>query len=354
MSQELKDAIEALAREQGFDGFGVTKSTLKKYAPYYRQWVARGLHAWAPYLTKHGNKRLNPFELFPQAKSVLMVRFNYLPAEHRPLKAPLAPHVAQVARYAFGRDYHKVLKKKLKALAQKIEDLPLVKSLSYRPFVDSGPLLEKPLAVEAGLGWQGRNGLLIHPQAGSWFFLGSLITDLDLPEDQPQSEQCGKCRACIKYCPTGAIVGDKIIDSQRCLAYLSIEHQGIIPEKWRKAFGTRIFGCDDCQLICPWNRYATPTQEPNFWAQNGLDNADLLKLYALSEQEYEQWFISSPLKRPGYISWLRNVSIAIGNAPYRKEYLPLLKQRALSGHDVVAEHAQWALNEQLRKAQLLR
>lgn len=352
MSQELKEAIGQLALNLGFDAFGVTKSQLKNYAPYYRQWVARGFHGGAPYLTKHGNKRLNPFLLFPQARSVLMVRFNYLPPEHRPLKSTQDPHTAQIARYAFGKDYHDVLRHKLRQWAIAIQALPEVQSLSFKAFVDSGPILEKPLAVEAGLGWQGRNGLLISPQDGSWFFLGSLITNLDLPEDQPIKEQCGKCRACIKFCPTGAIVGDKIVDSKKCLAYLSIEHQGIIEEKWRKYFGTRIFGCDDCQLICPWNRYAQPTIEQAFWAQRGLDNPDLLILYSLTVAEYDDWFQGSPMKRPGYAAFLRNVAIAIGNAPYREEYEALLMQRSLSDNPVIAVHANWALAEQRRKKAL--
>lgn len=352
MSQKLKEAIESLALERGFAAFGVTKSELHAYAPYYRQWVARGFHAGAPYLTKHGNKRLNPFLLFPQAKSVLMVRFNYLPPEHRPLKAIKDPHSAQVARYAFGQDYHNVLKKKLKDWARAIEVLPEVQALSFRAFVDSGPLLEKPLAVEAGLGWQGRNGLLIHPDVGSWFFLGSLITNLDLPEDTPIADRCGKCRACVKYCPTGAIVGDKVIDSTRCLAYLSIEYQGVIEERWRRAFGTRIFGCDDCQLICPWNRYAEPTTEQAFWATHGLEEPDLLRLYSLTEEQYRQWFEQSPIKRPGYAAWLRNIAIAIGNAPYKEDYQLLLKERARHKNPVVAEHALWALKEQELKRKL--
>lgn len=351
MSIELKAAIEKLALDNGFEAFGVTKSQLESYAPYYRQWVARGFHGGAPYLTKHGNKRLNPFLLFPQARSILMVRFNYLPPEHRPLKSKIEPHTAQVARYAFGQDYHDVLRKKLKDWAKAIEALPEVQALSFKAFVDSGPILEKPLAVEAGLGWQGRNGLLIHPDAGSWFFLGSLITNIELPEDGPMQDQCGKCRACINYCPTGAIVGDKIVDSMRCLAYLSIEYQGVIEERWRKAFGTRIFGCDDCQLICPWNRYAKPTREAAFWASRGLESPDLLKLYSLTEQQYQTLFDGSPLKRPGYAAFLRNVAIAIGNSPYRKEYEGLLQERALSQNLLIAEHASWALAEQRAKKQ---
>jgi epoxyqueuosine reductase len=348
----LKDLIIQTGLSLGFDDVRIASPDTTAYHPFFRQWVARGLHGDLFYMVKHGNKRLNPQLLLPETRAIIVVRMNYLPPSRPHFIKKYQPHIGVVARYAFGRDYHKVLKKRLEIFAQEIHKLKEVQNLQYRAFVDSGPVLEKPLAEAAGLGWQGKNGLIINRSSGSWFFIGTLLTNLSLLPDNPVTNDCGACKACIKICPTDAFISPKILDSKKCISYLTIEYKGIIPIELRDKIGQRIFGCDDCQAICPWNRYATPTLEKEFWDQRGLTEPNLLTLYSYDQQHYEKLFAGTPLYRTGYAAWLRNVAIAIGNAPFHQDYLPLLKERSQHIDSIIATHAQWALDKQLKKATL--
>ena len=346
---DLTQAIKEIGLRLGFNQIRMTDTNLQAYEAYYRQWVARGFHAGMHYMVKHGDKRLDPCALYPETRSIIVVSLNYLPPSKPKWVRRESPEIGVIARYAFGKDYHYVLRDKLKLFVEEIKKLKEAQNMAGRLFVDSAPILEKPLAEKAGIGWQGKNGLIIHPQEGSWFFLGVILTNLELTFDEPMTPSCGACKACLKICPTQAIVAPKIINSKRCIAYLTIEYQGIIDENLRPLIGQRIFGCDDCQAVCPWNRYASPTPEKAFWDSKGITAPDLLTLYSFNEEEYQRLFSESPLGRCGYAGWLRNVAIAIGNAPYNNKYLQLLKDRSVSSNPVIADHAHWALRQQISK-----
>jgi epoxyqueuosine reductase len=296
------------------------------------------------YMERHGSKRSRPAELVPGTVRVIAARMNYWPEHARSARDVLADGSrGYVARYALGRDYHKVMRRRLQRLAAAIE--ARIGAFGYRVFVDSAPVLEKPLARDAGLGWVGKHTNLLD-RDGSWFLLGELYTDLPLPPDGPVTEHCGSCRACIDVCPTNAIVAPYELDARRCISYLTIEQRGSIPPDLRRAVGNRIFGCDDCQLFCPWNKFAQPTAIGDFAVRHGLDGAGLVELFSWSEDEWRRRTEGSALKRAGYEGWLRNVAVALGNAPADGRIVAALEARADHASAVVREHVEWALAQQ--------
>lgn len=300
------------------------------------------------FMAKHGTRRTRPDELEPGTQRVICVRMDYLPADTQSIAQLRTPENAYISRYALGRDYHKLMRKRLAQLAKKIEQT--VGPIGYRAFVDSAPVMERALAQKAGLGWFGKNAMLLNPGAGSLFFLGELYTDLPLPVDLPfNNEHCGSCDACQQACPTGAIVADKVVDSRRCISYLTIELHDAIPESLRRAIGSRIYGCDDCQLFCPFTRFAKPTQEVDFHPRHQLERAELLTLFAWSEEDFLDKTAGSAIRRIGYHRWLRNIAVALGNAPWSPSVESALWARRSYPSDLVREHVAWALDEQREK-----
>ena len=306
------------------------------------QWLALGRHGSMDYMQRHGRKRSRPDELVPGTISVISVRMDYLPGDAAPMQQTLAdPERAYVSRYALGRDYHKLIRTRLQKLADRIGQA--IGPFGYRAFTDSAPVLEKPLARNAGLGWLGKHTNLIDSAAGSWFFLGELYTDLPLAPDTPASEHCGSCRRCIDACPTGAIVAPFELDARLCISYLTIELHGAIPEPLRPMIGNRIYGCDDCQMVCPWNKFAQPTLEPDFAVRHGLDRASLVEVFAWDEATFLERTAGSPIRRIGHERWLRNIAVALGNASTTPEIIDALRSRADHPSELVREHVAWAL-----------
>jgi epoxyqueuosine reductase len=309
------------------------------------RWLADGMHGDMGYMARHGTRRTRPAELVPGTQRVISVRMDYLPEPQQAMQAALDdPSRAYVSRYALGRDYHKVLRQRLQRLAQRIRER--VGEFGHRVFVDSAPVLEKPLAVKAGLGWMGKHTNLINARAGSWFFLGELYCDLPLPVDPPMDDHCGRCKACIDICPTDAIVAPYVLDARMCISYLTIEHPGPIPEPLRARLGNRIYGCDDCQLVCPWNRFAQRTEEPDFLARHELNSPTLLALFAWDEAEFLRRTEGSAIRRIGHERWLRNLAVALGNAPPSTAIRDALLERARHPSALVREHVHWALRAQ--------
>ena len=344
---QLAADIKHWGNELGFQHIGITDTDLGEHEDHLQNWLAAGRHGEMAYMARYGCKRSRPAELQPGTLRVISARMDYIPPRAaQPQTVLNNPKLAYVSRYALGRDYHKVLRKRLQQLATRIEQT--VGPLSYRAFTDSAPVLEKALAQKAGLGWIGKHSNLLSRKAGSWFFLGELYVDLPLPVDAPVSAHCGSCRACIEICPTQAIVAPYQVDARRCISYHTIELHGPIPLEFRRALGNRIYGCDDCQLVCPWNRYATPTPETDFLPRGGLDAARLVDLFAWSEEEFFQHTEGSPIRRIGYERWLRNIAVALGNAPYSKIVTDALQSRAQYPSELVREHVAWALAEQAR------
>jgi epoxyqueuosine reductase len=295
------------------------------------------------YMGRHGSKRSNPGQLVAGTVRVISVRMNYLKEETTPAYELLdQPETALISRYALGRDYHKVIRKRLQKLASRIEQD--IGPYGYRVFVDSAPVLEKALAEKAGLGWIGKHSNLLNREAGSWFFLGEIYTDLPLPTDQAVQNHCGDCVRCIDACPTGAIVGPYQVDARKCISYLTIELRDAIPEELRTLMGNRIFGCDDCQAVCPWNRFASHSAEPDFSPRQGLDSAELVRLFNWTEQEFLRRSEGSAIRRTGYIGWLRNIAVALGNAPHSPEVIEALQSRRSHPSALVREHVEWALS----------
>ncbi len=341
----LRARLDDYARELGFAGVGVADIVLDKDEQALQQWLAAGMHGEMDYMSRHGAKRSRPAELLAGTVRVISVRMDYWPGEAQPANDVLAnKELAYVSRYALGRDYHKTLRRGLQKLAARIaaEAGPF----GYRAFVDSAPVLEKPLARNAGLGWIGKHTNLIAREAGSWFFLGEIYTDLPLPVDEPASAHCGSCTACIPACPTGAIVAPGKLDARRCISYLTIELQGSIPEEFRSALGNRIYGCDDCQLVCPWNKFARAATHPDFKVRHGLDSATLVELFSWTAGEFAARMAGSAIHRIGYERWLRNIAVALGNAPNKPEILAALAARADDASELVREHVAWALRQQ--------
>jgi epoxyqueuosine reductase len=339
----LADRIRSWGQGLGFQQIGFTGTDLSADEKRLEAWLRQGRHGHMQYMARHGAKRSRPQELLPDTVTVISVRMDYLhPASADPETVLRNPDTGYVSRYALGRDYHKVIRRRLQKLADRIVDD--IGNFSYRAFVDSAPVLEKPLARNAGLGWIGKHTNLIHRDAGSWFFLGEIYTDLPLPPDRPASEHCGTCRACIDVCPTRAIVAPWELDARRCISYLTIEHPGSIPEEFRGPIGNRIYGCDDCQLFCPWNKFARKTAEPDFRARHGLDAPSLIELFDWTETQFLDRTAGSAIRRIGYERWLRNVAVALGNAPTDRTLILALEGRRNHASGMVREHVEWALS----------
>jgi epoxyqueuosine reductase len=345
-AQALADRIRAWSAELGFQQTGFAGIELGLDEARLDAWLARHYHGEMQWLASHGTKRSRPAELVPGTLSVISVRIDYLPEPMADAEAQLAARErAYVSRYALGRDYHKLLRARLQRLATRIE--AEIGPFGYRVFTDSAPVLEKPLARNAGLGWLGKHTNLINRHAGSWFFLGEIYTDLALPADPPHAgDHCGSCTRCIDVCPTGAIVAPYTLDARRCISYLTIELQGTIPVEWREAIGNRIYGCDDCQLVCPWNRYAGLTAEADFRARHGLDRASLLELFAWTEADFLARTEGSAIRRIGYERWRRNLAVALGNAPADGALLAALEGAVGDATPLVREHLEWAIARQ--------
>ena len=338
----LANRIRDWGRALGFDEIGIAGTDLSADESRLVAWLAAGRHGTMDYMARHGVGRARPAELVPGTQTVITARLNYLPPSARPSEDVLAdPAKAFVARYALGRDYHKVLRAKLQRLATRIREE--TGEFGYRVFTDSASVLEVALAANSGLGWRGKHTLLLTREAGSWFFLGEIYTDLPLTVTPPQSAHCGTCTACIDVCPTQAIVSAYELDARRCISYLTIEHAGSIPEELRPLIGNRIYGCDDCQLVCPWNRYASVAQEAGFAVRHGLDDADLVALFRWTESEFLERTAGSAIRRIGYERWSRNIAVALGNAPSEPAVLAALTSRAGDPSPLVREHVAWAL-----------
>ncbi len=340
----LKHEILAWCRELGFQQAGVSDIDLSQAESRLRDWLQRRYHGSMNYMERHGTKRSRPERLVPGTIRVLSVRMDYLNDDQDVAKA-LLDHdsKAYVSRYALGRDYHKVMRKRLQALARRIEQR--VGDFGYRVFVDSAPVLEKAIAEKAGLGWVGKHTNVIDRNTGSWFFLGELYTDLPLPVDDPEVSHCGSCTACIDVCPTNAIVAPYQLDARRCISYLTIENKGAIPEEFRKEIGNRVYGCDDCQLFCPWNKFAQRSPETDFAPRHDLESADLIDLFAWDRDTFLERTEGSAIRRIGHERWLRNIAVALGNAATAPQVVAALEKRKHDPSDLVTEHVRWALRQ---------
>jgi len=339
----LARSIKDWGRELGFQKLGIAGVDLANDERLLEAWLAQGRHGDMEYMQRHGTRRTRPAELVPGTVRVISARMDYRAADADPDAVLRDPELGYVSRYALGRDYHKLLRSRLARLADRIAEA--TGGTGYRAFTDSAPVLEKPLARDAGLGWVGKHTNLIDRHDGSWFFLGEVYTDLPLPLDAPVAAHCGSCTACMDVCPTQAIVAPFELDARRCISYLTIEHHGAIPVEFRAAMGNRIYGCDDCQLVCPWNRYAKLSAEPGFRARHGLDAPRLVELFRWSEAEFLHNTEGSAIRRIGYERWLRNVAVALGNAPSTPEVLAALRSREHDPSELVREHVRWALAE---------
>jgi epoxyqueuosine reductase len=330
------------SQELGFARLGVANIDLARDEAHFLDWLRAGFNGEMRYMSRHGVKRSRPAELLPGTVSCISVRMNYWPEDAADAEAILADRrTAYISRYALGRDYHKLMRTRLQRLCDRIEGA--VGPFGYRVFTDSAPVLEKALARNAGLGWIGKHTNLIDAQAGSYFFLGEIYLDLDLPAESPSTAHCGSCSACMPACPTGAIVSPYRLDARRCISYLTIELAGSIPLEFRRAIGNRIYGCDDCQLACPWNKFARPTAEKDFAVRHGLDHAQLAELFSWSEAQFLEKTRGSAIRRIGYERWLRNIAVALGNAPASPALLESLQSRLNHPSPLVREHVQWAL-----------
>jgi epoxyqueuosine reductase len=326
----------------GFQEIGIAGTDLGVEERRLQDWLAAGRQGEMDYMARHGATRARPGELVPGTLRVITARMNYRPPAARASEDVLGePTKAFIARYALGRDYHKVLRGKLQRLADRIRTS--IGDFGHRVFTDSAPVLEVALAAKSGIGWQGKHTLLLTRDAGSWFFLGEIYTDLPLPVSPPQSSHCGSCTACIDICPTGAIVAPYELDARRCISYLTIELPGSIPEELRPLIGNRVYGCDDCQLCCPWNRFAQDADEPDFAVRNGLDDADLVALFAWTEAEFSARLAGSAIRRIGFERWSRNLAVGLGNAPSHPDVIAALDARADDPSALVREHIAWAL-----------
>ncbi len=341
----LSADIGTWGRELGFAEIGIADTELSVEEARLLAWLDAGRHGEMDYMARHGVRRARPAELVPGTLRVISARLDYLPPDARAGESVLADtRKAYVSRYALGRDYHKVLRERLQRLAERIGDA--VGDYRYRVFTDSAPVLEVALAAKAGLGWRGKHTLLLTREAGSFFFLGEIYTDLPLPVTPPATSHCGSCRACLDACPTGAIVAPYELDARRCISYLTIELKGSIPEDLRRLIGNRVYGCDDCQLVCPWNKYAQPSPEPDFVVRNGLDDTALVELFAWSESDFDLRLRGSAIRRIGFERWLRNLAVGMGNAGHDEAIVAALERRRDDPSPLVREHVAWALAEQ--------
>ncbi len=340
----LVQSIRRWGQALGFQQIGIADIDLSAYEARLDAWLAAGHQGDMDWMAAHGRKRSRPELLEPGTRSVIVARMDYLPAAATPVEALLQqPDKACISRYAIGRDYHKVLRSRLKALAQRIETA--IGAFGYRVFTDSAPVLEKPLAEKAGLGWIGKHTNLLNRHAGSWFFLGEIYTDLALPPDAPVQDHCGSCRRCIDICPTEAIIGPYQLDARRCISYLTIELKGAIPVEFRTAIGNRIYGCDDCQMVCPWNRYAQFSRIDDFTPRQELDAGELVSLFGWDEARFLARTEGTAIRRIGHERWLRNIAVALGNAPGTPAVIAALTSRRDHPSALVREHVAWALQK---------
>jgi len=345
---QLARDLHCWAQELGFQQLGISDVELGAPERRLLEWLDRGFHGEMHYMARHGLRRSRPAELVPGTLRVISARLDYLPpGAADPWSVLEDGELGFVSRYALGRDYHKLIRRRLQRLADRIEER--IGPFGYRAFADSAPVMEKALAQNAGLGWIGKHTNLLSREAGSWFFLGELYVDLPLPVDTPATEHCGRCRACIDICPTGAIVAPFQLDASLCISYLTIELRGPIPEPLRRPMGNRIYGCDDCQLVCPWNRFAKPTAEHDFHARHNLDAPRLVELFAWTEDEFLRFTEGSPIRRIGHECWLRNVAVALGNASPCASVEAALEARREDPSSLVREHVLWAISEQRHK-----
>ncbi len=342
--------IKQWGRELGFQQVGICDTDLSAHEPALQAWLDQQYHGDMDWMSRHGMLRARPQELLPGTLRVISARMNYLPANAAFASTLKNPRLGYLSRYALGRDYHKVLRQRLKQLGNKIQDW--CQEANFRPFVDSAPILERQLAAKAGLGWVGKHSLILNREAGSWFFLGELLINLPLPVDAAQPEECGRCVACMTTCPTGAIVAPYTVDARRCISYLTIELAGEIPEALRPLMGNRIYGCDDCQLICPWNRFSQLTGEDDFSPRAELHAPQLIELFSWSEAKFLRATEGSAIRRIGHFRWLRNIAVALGNAPYADDIVLSLQSRR--GESPLLDiHIEWALAQQQHRRQAL-
>jgi epoxyqueuosine reductase len=344
LSRTLLKDMQIWARSLGFQQLGVSDIDLSAAEDQLQQWLARGFHGEMEFMQRHGSLRTHPEELMPGTIRVITARMDYWPETASDAWQVMGEsELGFISRYALGRDYHKLIRKRLLRLSQRIEEA--VGAMGYRVFTDSAPVMEKALAQKSGLGWIGKHTNVLNRQNGSYFFLGEIYTDLPLPLTEPVSDHCGSCTACIDICPTQAIIAPYELDARRCISYLTIELRGSIPVEFRPMMGNRIYGCDDCQLVCPWNKFAQMTTESAYLPREGLDAPQLVDLFAWTESEFLQRLEGSPIRRIGYECWLRNIAIALGNAKTSQTVLAALKDRIEYPSELVREHVQWALEQ---------
>jgi epoxyqueuosine reductase len=344
----LAENIKAWGKALGFQQVGICDVDLKQHESYLQSWLEKGYAGEMTYMAEHGMKRARPAELLPGTTRVISVRMDYLPPNAKFAQTLKNKQQAYISRYALGRDYHKLLRRRLKKLGEKIKSE--CAELNFRPFVDSAPVLEHAIAEKAGIGWTGKHSLTINKEAGSWFFLGELFVNIPLPVDKAAKENCGSCNACLTICPTQAIVEPYVVDARRCISYLTIEQKGAIPEQYRTLIGNRVYGCDDCQLICPWNRYANITDEADFNPRQKLMSQDLIELFAWDEPTFLKNTEGSAIRRIGFERWQRNVAVGLGNAPFSVKIMDTLQAALSHSTDLVKEHIQWALAQQQDRA----
>jgi epoxyqueuosine reductase len=341
---QLAADIKSWGKALGFAEIGISDVDLSYAEIHHQKWIEKGFHGDMHYMAKHGTKRTRPAELVPNTARIISARLDYLPAQAKDSWQVIKNgEQAFISRYSLGRDYHKVMRQKLQQLSEKIA--LATQDFEYRVFTDSAPVLEVALAEKAGLGWRGKHTLLINKNHGSWFFIGEIYTNLPLPVDVPASNHCGTCSACIDICPTQAITAPYEVDARRCISYLTIELKTAIPTELRPLIGNRVYGCDDCQLTCPWNKFAEITQEPDFHIRHGLDDVSLIECFNWTEQVFQQKMAGSAIYRIGYQQWLRNIAVGLGNAPSTPEIINTLKTREHDASELVREHVAWALSQ---------
>ena len=331
--------------ELGFNHVGITDANLKKQKKSYEEWIKLGFHGDMDYLKRHQDLKFSPESLVENTISIISVRLDYMPLKENTLTVLKDKNRAYISRYALGRDYHKVIRSKLKNLAKKIQTEAKHHSTKIRVFTDSAPVLEVGIAEKAGLGWRGKHTLMLNKDHGSWFFLGEIYTNLSLPYDKQVTAHCGTCTACIDICPTNAIIAPYKLDARKCISYLTIENKNEIPIEYRKAIGNRVYGCDDCQLVCPWNKYAKLTNEKDFLVRHDLNNLSLIDSFKFSEEDFTNIFKGSAIFRIGYQQWLRNIAVGLGNAPKSNEIIEVLKTKLGSSTNLLRKHITWALDQ---------
>jgi len=350
---QLSADIKRWGVELGFDQIGITDTNLQAAETEHQTWIAKGFHGDMDYMAKHGVKRTQPAELVPNTTRIISARLDYFPPDTADSKAVLQDGAkAFISRYALGRDYHKVMRKKLQKLCEKVQHELLhyqSGNFEYRAFTDSAPVLEVALAEKSGLGWRGKHTLLINKDRGSWFFIGEIYTNLPLTIDEPTTNHCGTCSNCIEVCPTKAIVAPYEVDARRCISYLTIELKGSIPTELRALIGNRVYGCDDCQLFCPWNKFAEITTTADFAVKNGLDNISLVDCFYWSEEQFKTNLAGSPIYRIGYHQWLRNIAVGLGNTATTPEVITALQSKLNEDSELLREHIEWALAQHENK-----